>query len=745
MAYLTDFMERITELTDIETTSCQYPDLAVLPDGRLAACWQRYHNKHDDIVAAFLSREGEILSQAVVSGEGQAFRPRLYVLNGTVWVIWSESSAGNWKLLARAFGEELGAPILLSRSSGAFYPSVTDDGQNLYVAWCEQQHGDSHICCLRFDGSAAAETWRVSSSEQAYRPAVAFGGDGVLYLAYDVFDGSQYLQVARAYAGGAWGEEAVISNAPDWASDATAVSTDSGATVVWHGVGPRGETNYYTCDLTLAGDKIAADCRQLSHMRVWFASASLCRNRKGTQLLAQALSMRCFLMRWRQEDGSWSVPVAMVRDEASNCPIRPRACVDEEDNIFILYQHSAGNGHQERYSSIKFLSTTLAELQAHDDSAAEKEIDSFTKPIPGDKALDRIDEDEKRRWLDENGYLGLDLKFGDIHGQSGMSDASGQIDQYYNYAKAVPKLDFTALTDHDMFPDVITESEWEYMRTSANEFNKDGELTTLLAYEWTSNELHYDFGHKNVYYRTGEGELFRACHPEGMTPDRLFASIKKYGALCIPHHPAAIWSAVSAATDWAFHDPEVQRAVEIFSRHAPFEKDGTESIYTKNNPRQKGKYVQDALARGYRLGFTAGSDSHQLEHGVEGGIVAAFVPGLTRETLFDAIYNRFTYATTGAGILLSCKVNGARMGSEITALPGGKATLEVDVLGTGELERVEVVKDNGEIYAPAVSGNRCRFTWADEDLTAGTHFYYLRVTQKDQHQAWSSPIWVDVQ
>ena len=156
MAYLTDFMERITELTDIETTSCQYPDLAVLPDGRLAACWQRYHNKHDDIVAAFLSCKGEILSQAVVSGEGQAFRPRLYVLNGTVWIIWSESSAGNWKLLARAFGEELGKPVLLSRSSGAFYPSVTDDGQNLYVAWCEQQHGDSHICCLRFDGSAAA-------------------------------------------------------------------------------------------------------------------------------------------------------------------------------------------------------------------------------------------------------------------------------------------------------------------------------------------------------------------------------------------------------------------------------------------------------------------------------------------------------------------------------------------------------------------------------------------------------------
>ena len=79
----------------------------------------------------------------------------------------------------------------------------------------------------------------------------------------------------------------------------------------------------------------------------------------------------------------------------------------------------------------------------------------------------------------------------------------------------MPKLDFTALTDHDMFPDVITESEWEYMRTSANEFNKDGELTTLLAYEWTSNELHYDFGHKNVYYRTGEGSSSAPVTPRG--------------------------------------------------------------------------------------------------------------------------------------------------------------------------------------------------------------------------------------
>ena len=47
-----------------------------------------------------------------------------------------------------------------------------------------------------------------------------------------------------------------------------------------------------------------------------------------------------------------------------------------------------------------------------------------------------------------------------------------------------------------------------------------------------------------------------------MTPTDLYNSIRSYKALCIPHHPAADWVMVSAATDWNFHDPEVQRAVE---------------------------------------------------------------------------------------------------------------------------------------------------------------------------------------
>ena len=56
-----------------------------------------------------------------------------------------------------------------------------------------------------------------------------------------------------------------------------------------------------------------------------------------------------------------------------------------------------------------------------------------------------------------------------------------------------------------------------------------------------------------------------------MTPFKQFESLKEYKAMAFPHHPAADWVIVSAATDWDFHDEQIQRLAEIFSRHANFE------------------------------------------------------------------------------------------------------------------------------------------------------------------------------
>ena len=196
----------------------------------------------------------------------------------------------------------------------------------------------------------------------------------------------------------------------------------------------------------------------------------------------------------------------------------------------------------------------------------------------------------------------------------------GTIDQYYHRSRDKADLQFSCLTDHDCYPDWISQSEWELMRTTARLMNEDDALTCLLSFEWTPNEFRYDFGHKNVYYRDDNGDIFRSGDQGGITPTNLYASLKNYRAMCIPHHPAADWGMVSAATDWDFHDDSVERLAEIFSRHAPYEDDESRSKFTKNIKKMPHHSVQEALSRGYRMGFTAGSDSHQMEHGVEGGI-----------------------------------------------------------------------------------------------------------------------------
>ena len=735
------FLDNTVCLTDINTESCQYPDLLMHDSGRIFACWQRYASHHDRIIACEL-QDGKPIGQVVISGNGQAFQPAIFSIHETVYLLWTEYSGSCWKLLVRAYDPQTPGPMIeITRGEGVFFPRVLTAEGRAWISWAERKNTHSRILLCSFDGVNVGAPVAVTDEEQCYRPALAFFG-GSLCCGYDCFEDGRYTVRVRTVSDGVPGPALILSEGSEWACALELAATSSGLSALWYAIAPRADIDYWTAELDVKqGVPTLCSSKRLARIRDWFASVAIGSNGKQ-DILVHSKSYHAMVARSRSLGGEWSNSVIVYCDDHLCAGIRPKIAVSSDGEVYILYQYANGNGHRERFSDIRLFRATFDEIAARDDGYVDALTNNFTKPIAAEKALESVDPQEKQDWLYRNGYHGLDLLFGDIHGQSDMSDGSGQIDLYYNYAKTVANLDFTALTDHDCFTDVITESEWEYLRTTCNAFDQDGIFSTLLAYEWTSNEVRYDFGHKNVYYPGGEGKIFRACEPDGLTPDRLFANVKKYGGIVIPHHPAATWETVSAATDWDFHDPEVQRLVEIFSRHAPFEKVGTTSIYTKNNPRLAGKFVQDALARGYRLGFTAGSDSHQLEHGVEGGIVAAFVPSHRRSEIFAALYRRFVYATTGARILVSLLLNGARMGSEITICADGELQLDVDVLGTQKLRSVELVQDNQDIMSLQCQDHSCRFS--GKIPANGGGCFYLRVTQEDEHQAWSSPIWVDL-
>ena len=373
----------------------------------------------------------------------------------------------------------------------------------------------------------------------------------------------------------------------------------------------------------------------------------------------------------------------------------------------------------------------------------------------------------------------LNIYWGEIHGQTLMSDGLTIPDKHYRYGRDVEALDVCATSDHDTHmsrreiggaDEYIVSPFWKHetdawavLKYEADRFNEPGKFVTFLGYEWTSGHCFtpfgMGFGHKNVYYLSDDEPMYSHTDKEADTPAKLYNLLRLKEAIVIPHHSsrpvnpedneraAKLGRQTVAGNDWRYHDSEKERLVEIYSHWGTSEYHG--------NPRpvidcEPGGYVQEGLAAGVRVGFTGGSDSHCTRPGANvgkyrSGITAFLAESLTRESIFDAMMARHTYATTGERIFLEVWLNEHMMGEEFEIEdPSTPKVIRVRVAGTAPLEKVEVVKNNENVHCQRPDGKVCEFEWVDESETSGGDYYYVRVTQTDTEMAWSSPIWIDV-
>lgn len=736
-----NFMKaRSVVLTDIKESNSQYPGIALDSKGKKYMCVQEYRNRHDVVYAGWIE-DGEIKEKTQISGAGEALRPVIQIVDDVVWYAWSECIDRVWYIMSRYYKNGTYSPVItVAEGEALFYPAFFVENGRLALLFNEQAQKSSKCVLYYLSEEGVSEKEVVSQEKEVYRPTGCQGGDGNTYVVYDCFRNDRYDGLVRVKVNGQWLDEVKFNDSDFWVSRPIVTAALTGATVCWYEFGRMAVFSYCTADLSVKdGKAVCENVQKLSTNVHWYHDVASASNKKGTTVFAYTWGKYNINVRHRLAGGEWSEPVVMFYND-THCAVHPAVFVDEEDNIHLLWQYAHKNGHLDRNGCIVYNAMNVNEMAPYFDKVVENGIDYFEQPIPTEKEFPRRTDAEVAAWLKKNGYGDKKLVFGDIHGQSGISDGEGEIDQYYHFARTIADLDFTALTDHDCYPDWISQSEWEWMRTTNKLMNVKGELASLLAYEWTPNEYKYDYGHKNVYYRGDDGDIFRSGDIGGMTPFKLFESVKQYGAMAFPHHPAADWGLVSAATDWNFHDPEVQRLVEIYSRHANFEDYESRSKYTKNISKLEGHSVQDALARKYHIGVTAGSDSHQMEHGIEGGIFATFVPELTREEVFDALYDRFTYATTGARILMSFKCGSSFMGQEVEVKRGDSVLLDVSVMGICK-GVVQIIK-NGEVVAEKETPDGiCDFSFEDKDWRTDD-YYYAKIVQEDEHMAWSSPIWV---
>jgi len=341
--------------------------------------------------------------------------------------------------------------------------------------------------------------------------------------------------------------------------------------------------------------------------------------------------------------------------------------------------------------------------------------------------------------------LNYHLYWGDIHGHSGLCDGTGTPDNYYQYAREVAGLDISALTTHDahgFIPLDEDEETWNLIRRKTDSYYSPGEFVTFLGYEWTN----WTYGHQHVLFlHSEEGKVFSFRDPKSATPNRLWECLKGKDALTIPHHVGG----GPIPCDWNFYSADFQPLTEICSVHGNCEFFGcSKGIY---QPKEK-HFVQDALARGYKLGIIASGDSHNGHPGrrdrgaLTGGLMGVYAKILDRESIWKALKNRRAYATTGARIILDFHIDGHSMGEIVYFKDENDArNISAEVIGTDVIQEILIIKNGLNLHTIKGQGIKNTLHYIDKTVLKEGAYYYLRVIQEDGEMAWSSPVWFEPQ
>jgi hypothetical protein len=293
--------------------------------------------------------------------------------------------------------------------------------------------------------------------------------------------------------------------------------------------------------------------------------------------------------------------------------------------------------------------------------------------------------------------MSYSILYGDIHNHNAHGYGVGSIERSLDIARA--HLDFFAFTGHSSWHDMPSiegnrerhwiegfkrlKDTWPRVQQVIAEGNRDGEFCAFLGFEWHSSR----WGDQCVVFPRDHRPLFYAHDPEDL---RHFCLEER--ALMIPHHLA--YPKGSRGVNWEAFREDCTPVVEIYSEHGNSEDDrGPFAFFAHSmGGRETANTARAALDAGLRFGFVASSDDHAGFPGAYGeGLMAALVRDFDRESIFEAIRARRTYALTGERIEVDFSVNGAAMGSTIEA--GRTLQVSYDVRGRDELDAVEIVQD----------------------------------------------------
>jgi hypothetical protein len=361
------------------------------------------------------------------------------------------------------------------------------------------------------------------------------------------------------------------------------------------------------------------------------------------------------------------------------------------------------------------------------------------------------------------------LYWGDIHGHTSYSDGSGLPSEAFEFARDVALLDYAAITDHSehflRMGDIDLFNIFQNYISTINQYNNPEDFVTLVAMEWTPKYVvlgqDVSFGHLNVYFKGDTMPFFSTFIQK--TPYELYSHIRENcddEFIAWTHHSLKS----SFASDFAYHDDEINRMIEIYSVHGSCETYGEDNLYEQADElKEDGYSVRDSFKMGRRYGIMSSSDTHdgrlghpishtdarcfnqypytlsgyRINHPYPGGLTGLFSESLNRTAVFDALKSRSGYATTWVNRhYVEYTINGVSVGDDNSTLfvSDENETREIEILAcvdgltmssneTSHIKNIEVYK-NSELWNTSLNINKAidRVVFYDSDPIRGTNY-----------------------
>jgi hypothetical protein len=361
---------------------------------------------------------------------------------------------------------------------------------------------------------------------------------------------------------------------------------------------------------------------------------------------------------------------------------------------------------------------------------------------------------------------GKNLFWGLLHGESDRFDSTENIESCLRHFRDDKALYFYGSSPFEN-QEETSQEEWKLISQNIADLNEEDRFTTFLGFQWVGEPKNE--GCRLFVYAKDNKLLLRKKEAKTNTLSKIYRSSLPKELISIPTFT------MGKGFDYDFKnfDPQFERVVEIYNAWGSSEntkKEGNPVPITADNDGVEESAegsIQKALNKNYRFGFVAGglddrgiySDFYdQEQEQYLPGLTAIIAPHHSRDAMFEALYQRSCYATTGERIIIGFYLAGTPMGQETgNAEKRGliiNRHLSGYVAGTAKIEKIEIIR-NGKILA-TIEPNVASYDFTYDDMTPldkvvinakdgnlSFAYYYIKVFQEDGHIAWSSPIWVD--